>query len=386
MRTPIVVVAYNRPRSLTRLLGSISKANYPHTNIPLIISIDKAENNQNVLEVATSFNWEYGDKKVVYQAENLGLRRHIIQCGGLSQEYGAVIVLEDDLFVSPNFYVYTEQALEFSLREPAIGGVSLYNHQLNVHTLRNFHPIADGFENWYFQFASSWGQAWTKEQWKRFMDWYDVEHDLNNNDSIPKYVRSWSEKSWLKYNIAYLIEKDLFFLYPQLSLTTNFSDAGTHVGNDSTIFQVPLDNGTIKKKYHFSSIEESQAIYDAFFENLRIPAALGLLKEEVAIDLYGYKPKESKRYILTPKILNYKIVRSFGKSLKPHDDNIFNNVGGWDFFLYDTLISKRNGLKANFVRNAEYNFKLIPFDVVSKLFINLIFTRFGNLLRKIFKT
>ena len=38
---PIVVVAYNRPKSLSRLLKSLSNANYFSNNIDLIISIEK---------------------------------------------------------------------------------------------------------------------------------------------------------------------------------------------------------------------------------------------------------------------------------------------------------------------------------------------------------
>ncbi len=384
MRTPIVVVAYNRPRSLMRLLGSLSKASYAHKDIPLIISIDKAENNQNVLEVATSFNWEYGNKKVVYQNENLGLRRHIIKCGGFSLEYGAVIVLEDDLFVSPNFYVYAEQALEFSSKESAIGGVSLYNHQLNVHTRDNFCTLQDGFDNWYFQFASSWGQAWTKNQWSAFMDWYEKNPEIDNNKEVPAYVRSWSPKSWLKYNIAYLVEKKQYFLYPKISLTTNFSDAGTHVGKDSTIYQVPLDNGH-PKDYSFSTIENSQSVYDAYYENIKLCESLNLDQGELCIDLHGYKPFSEKRYLLTSKILDFLVVKSFGKSLKPQDDNIFKQIDGVELFLYDTSKTEKNNNKQYTGRSFAYNYKHISYKTVAKLFYRMTLTKFGNAFKKVFK-
>ena len=42
--TPIVVVAYNRANSLKRILKFISQGFYPDGNIPLIISIDKGDN------------------------------------------------------------------------------------------------------------------------------------------------------------------------------------------------------------------------------------------------------------------------------------------------------------------------------------------------------
>lgn len=384
MRIPIVVVAYNRPRSLTRLLGSLAKATYPYDDIDLIISIDKAESNQDVLTLANGFQWSHGDKKVIYQEQNLGLRKHILKCGSLSMEYGAVIVLEDDLYVSPNFYVFTEQALKFSLNEPKIGGVSLYNHQLNVHTRDNFSALEDGYDNWYFQFASSWGQAWTKEQWSGFMEWYNREPNIDANKDVPAYVRSWSPKSWLKYNIAYLVENDLYFLYPKISLSTNFSDAGTHVGNDSTIYQVPLDHGR-ERQYHFSTVESSFSIYDAFYENTKLHEALSLDKEELCTDLHGYKPPSGRKYVLTPKIMDYAIIKSFSRSLRPHEDNIFCDIQGHEIFLYDISIDQKNTAVQDFERTVTYNFKQIPYRLTRKLFLRQSLQKVNGLWGKITK-
>ena len=72
--TAIVVVAYNRPKSLSRILSSLENANYPREPVPLIISIDWAEDNLDVLEIAKDFNWKFGEKKVIYQQMNLGLK------------------------------------------------------------------------------------------------------------------------------------------------------------------------------------------------------------------------------------------------------------------------------------------------------------------------
>lgn len=384
MKIPIVIVAYNRPRSLNRLLTSVSNAYYPDGSIDLIISIDKGANNQDVLDLAHKFNWQHGDKKVVYQEVNLGLRKHILKCGGLSLEYGAVIVLEDDLFVSPNFYLFTKQALQFSSGKESIGGISLYSHKLNVHTRDNFSPLEDGFDNWYFQFASSWGQAWTKEQWSGFMDWYHKNPDIDSNKDVPAYVRSWSPKSWLKYNIAYLIEKDYYFLYPKIALATNFSDAGTHVGNDSTIYQVPLDHGE-RREYRFSEINTGKAIYDAFFESKILGEVLGLNNDELLIDLYGYKKNYPRRYVLTSRIMDFKILKSYGKSLKPQEDNVLRNIEGTELFLYDTSVTEGNPHQVDTYRKATYNFKQIPLRTAKMVFKKLIFSKFRGISNKLLK-
>ena len=56
----IVIPAYNRPHTLTRLLASIKAADYPQgLKVPLVISIDPENGvpNQSVRTVAESFDW-----------------------------------------------------------------------------------------------------------------------------------------------------------------------------------------------------------------------------------------------------------------------------------------------------------------------------------------
>lgn len=361
INTPIVIVAYNRPRSLLRLLRSISNANYPHKGITLIISIDKADNNNEVLEIANNFEWHFGTKLVNYNKENLGLRKHVLKCADISKEYGSIIVLEDDLYVSSNFYNYSQTALEFSNNKDYIGGISLYNHSINLHNRDSFSPIADNNDIWFFQFASSWGQAWSYQQWHEFREWYAKNQKLESHKSIPSNVSLWSDKSWLKFYIAYLINKNKYFIYPKISLTTNFSDAGTHVGKDSTAFQVPLAYFE-DKKYRFASLEESKSVYDAFYENQKLHEYLNLDKEEVCIDLYAYKSWGKERYWLTTKILDFKVLKSYGRSLKPVDMNIIENIVGEEIFLYDTSSFQKNNIKYNWQRKFIYNIKHIYFN------------------------
>ncbi len=378
--TAIVVVAYNRPKSLSRILKSIGRANYNTKNIPLVVSIDFSDSNQKVVEVAENFKWEYGSKEIISHKENLGLRSHVIKCGDLTAKFDAIIMLEDDLFVSPNFYKYSLSALQFSKNNPKIAGISLYDHPLNVHTKDVFRPLEDGFDNYYFQFASSWGQAWNKDQWDIFKLWYASNQNLTSDPKIPQNVINWSDKSWLKYFTIYLIKKNKYFLYPKISLSTNFSDAGTHVGSDSTAYQTPL-NFKINESYSFSSLEASKSIYDAFYENTLLHESIHLQVADLSIDLYGYKSKNNSRYWLTNRVADYKILKSYGCSLKPHDANIICDIEGTDFFLYDTLTADQNTHSINNFRKVIYNIRYISFKnallVATKLLTDKIKAKFG---------
>lgn len=371
MQVPIVVVAFNRVRSLKRLLSSLNNAVFEEDNVPLIISIDKGDN-QDVLQAANDFVWKHGEKTVAYQPQNLKLRKHILKCGDYALEYGNVIILEDDMFVSRYFYDYAVKALAFSEKIDRIGGVSLYNHRFNVEAFEPFEYHDDEYDNWYFQFASSWGEAWTKKQWSAFKEWYETSPEIKDRIEVPLTVRKWSDSSWLKYFISYLIEKDKYFIYPKKSLTTNFGDAGTHVNKNNTNHQVPLQDGKIE--YRFSAPEESKAVYDAFFESVRLSDKLQSDGTPATVDLYGEKPLElvKTRYLLTRRSLPKKIIKQYGCCMRPHEDNILYDIPGSDFFLYD-LSQSGKAPKTDKVRKVQYNLRYIDkkhYNSVVKMFIN----------------
>jgi glycosyltransferase involved in cell wall biosynthesis len=379
---PIVVVAYNRSKSLSRLLTSLANASYPDTPILLIISIDYANDNQATLEVANDFNWNFGEKKIVVHKANLGLRKHVLKCVSYAIEYESVIILEDDLYVSPNFYFYAREALMFSVDKDYIGGISLYNHQLTTGSHMAFTPLEDGYDNWYFQYASSWGQAWNKSQIEGFLTWYHKNNELVPSHKIPKSVTSWSDKSWLKFFIAYLIEKDKFFLYPKISLTTNFSDVGTHFSELSTTYQVPLFFSK-KKKYDFSVLNKSHSVYDAFFENQTLHNYLGLQKDKLLVDLYGQKEYyENQKYILSKKIYHFKIVESFGRFLRPIDSNIREGVPGFDFFLYDTSLNEKNKHKETKLNEIQFHVKVLSHRNIFLLFKHIVKCKVISMFKK----
>ncbi|MBO4346068.1 MAG: hypothetical protein J5840_00365, partial [Lachnospiraceae bacterium] len=270
-RPAIVAIAYNRPDALARLLASIEAAQYPEGVRPtLVVSVDKSDSDE-VARYAHGFDYTHGEKVVIERPERMGLRDHVIACGDLTDRYGSIIVLEDDLFVSPGFYGYACAALDHTAEDDRIGGVSLYNHLFNVHVREGFAPMDDGYDNWYLQIASSWGQAYTKKQWTEFRSWYE---DNKGRDlagpSVPANVSGWSDRSWLKYYIVYLIETGKYCIYPRVSLTTNFGDIGSHADKADTDLQVPLRNTAGRRGYVFSTLDDSRAVYDSYFEPLGI--------------------------------------------------------------------------------------------------------------------
>lgn len=346
MNIAICVITYNRVNSLKRLLLSLSQSYY-NCEVPLIISVDKS--NTNEVEVfADNYEWRFGNKTVVKHQENLGLRKHILQCGDFLHQYDALVVLEDDTMVAPSYFYYVQQCVEEYYDNDKIAGISLYSFETNYHNTLPFSPIKTDSDVFLMQIAQSWGQIWMKKQWFNFIDWYNQNNEeFSILPHLPKSICRWPKSSWLKYHSRYCIEQKKYFIYPYNSLSTNFSDIGVHSSEQSYIFQVKIQYGKKESYLLKPSIQ-----YDGFFENELLYKTLNLSQDNLCIDIYGEKRnRENKHFYLTTELLNYKIINSYGLLLKPIEMNVIYNIPGYDIFLYDSTSTVNN----NFKRNNKYN-------------------------------
>lgn len=333
----IVVVAYNRPDSLQRLLYSLSTAIYQTTDIKLIISIDKS-NNTSVYDCAENFNWQHGLKTIIKHNSHLGLKQHILSCGDLSIEHDSVIILEDDLLVSPYFYEYATKAADFYSNDTQVAGISLYNYQVSESSFYAFKAIDDGSDVYFMQVASSWGQLWTKQQWESFKTWLAKNPELTDASALPSYLFNWGKHSWKKHFIHYLIDHNKFFVFPKLSLSTNFEEEGTN-SSTKNVFHVPLQSG--RQNYSFVALNESKSIYDAWFEitpqclNKWVPALSGY---NYMVDLFQTRQIYNCKapFVLTSR-KGVNPVLSYSKDLFPPENNIILNLAGNGIGLYKLL-------------------------------------------------
>ena len=331
----IVVVGFNRPNSLKRLLGSLDKAKYPDYPIRLVVSLDGGDNDA-ATRTALDFQWKHGEKEIISSKEHLGLKRHILRCGDLTARYEAVIILEDDMFVSPYFYDFAVEALNFYASDDRISGISLYSHCYNETAKLPFYPVKDGSDVFFMQNPSSWGQVWTKKQWNDFKNWMDSGARVTPSDRLPENVIKWAESSWKKSCFKYLYDTGKYFVYPRSSFCTNFSETGTHIGEPLNTYQAILQIGK-PVDYRFNKLEESRAVYDAYCELL--PEILNVFAEELKdfnyeVDLYGTKEikKIERTYILTIHKSKSPVL-GYACQLKPKEMNVICSVNGKDIVL-----------------------------------------------------
>jgi hypothetical protein len=334
MNPAIVVSAYNRPEALLRLLASMRKAHYPGGDgARLVISIDRGGHpgNARVVEAAKAFEWPHGPKEVIHHPEHLGLVKHVFFCCGLTQTYGDVIFLEDDLVVSPVYYTYAAQALDFYRADERIAGVSLYALWFNGYTQQPFVPLADEADVFFLQTPYTQGQAFTRGQWARFAEWRaSGDRRLTGGDNLHEFFFHFDAEDWFPMLAKYVVATNRFVVYPRVSLTSGAGDAGTHFAQASSFFQTPMQ--LVKDRYHFKPLDDSVAVYDSFFEIL--PDRLNRLTDafrglDYDVDLYATKARRNLRaeFVLTSRLCRSPRV-SFGKAMWPMEANVFEGVPG----------------------------------------------------------
>ena len=385
----IIVVGYNRPDAMSRLLNSLRDADYSGDNVDLLVSIDRGDRQQEIIKIAEAYEWRFGKKRIRAFDKRQGLKEHILKCGDETDNYETVIVLEDDISVSKAFYIYAKQCIKKYKNDDRIAGISLYKHHINVGVNNFFEPEFNGYDCFFMQFAQSWGECWTAKMWKGFRKWYEVNKDVcfskNNKDflkKIPNNIIGWGEKSWMKYYMAYIVAKDLYFVYPYISLSTNHSEAGQHRETTCSDYQVALNNALMD----FDLPEFENAVkYDVFFERIDFIVP-GFEITDVTMDLYGNKKFDNQtRFLISTAKKNYRIVESFKLKYRPQELNCVYRELGNDIFIYDTTEIKDNSFKQkNYLRD-RYDVRSIGWRALLGLGIcevlDAICQKFGRMVR-----
>lgn len=161
-QAPIVLLAYNRAEHLQRAVDSL-KQNAEAAQTDLYIYCDGAKTSADeplVERVRTIARSVDGFKTVnlVMRQHNMGLASNVIDSvTQVLDTYGRVIVVEDDLVVTPYFLQFMNDALETYKDEEKVGHIQACDF---THA-----PLPDTF---LIQWTGSWGWATWKRAWQYF--------------------------------------------------------------------------------------------------------------------------------------------------------------------------------------------------------------------------
>lgn len=244
---PIVLFTYNRPVHTRQTIDALLKNEYASES-DLIIFSDAPKNcvaEDGVRQTRAYLRGITGFRsiKLIERAENMGLAANIID--GVTQvvnEYGRIIVLEDDLLTSPYFLKYMNEAL--SMYEHADEVISVHGY---VYPVKKLLP-----ENFFLIHTDSLGWGTWKDKWvyfnpngeellrqltqKRLLRQFNFDGSYDFVKMLRRQIKG-ENNSWAIrwYASAFLNNK--LSLYPGRSLIFhNGSDgSGTNYGGDSAL-------------------------------------------------------------------------------------------------------------------------------------------------------
>ncbi len=269
---PIALFVYNRPDHTRRTLLSLQK-NVLADESRLFIFSDAAKTDADkakVNEVRKLINEVTGFKsvKVIERAENMGLANSIIS--GVTQlvnEYGNIIVFEDDLLSSPYTLQYFNEALSRYAEEDKVMHISAYMYNLKDSNLP---------ETFFFRAISSWGWATWARAWNHFepdIDKLTTQMDaekkrrftIDNTMNFWRQVREFKagkNNSWaIRWYLSVFLNNGLS-LNPSQSLINNIGHDGTGIhSNIEDMYTVRIAQKPITS--FPDVIEEHPAGYEA---------------------------------------------------------------------------------------------------------------------------
>lgn len=239
---PILLFVYNRLQHTQRCIESLLN-NSLSKESELFIYSDAAKettDRKKVEEVRQYIHTIQGFKRItiIERNDNWGLARSIID-GVTTQinQYGRVIVLEDDLVVAPYFLQFMNDALETYKNEPKIGHIQACDFTQDP-------ALPDTF---LIKWTGSWGWATWDRAWKHFnpngkellqelkQRKLTYTFDFNGKYGFTRMLQRQIEgknNSWaIRWN-ASLFLKDILSLNVGRSLVQNegFDGSGTNCG------------------------------------------------------------------------------------------------------------------------------------------------------------
>ena len=250
--SPVALFAYRRPMHLKRTLEAL-RGNPEASQTELFVFCDGAKDTRDSEGVDAVRRMLQGDlgfaaTHVVARDSNHGLARNITE--GVAEVLGireTVIVLEDDITVSPFFLRFMNDALGYYRDSPRVGSISGYCY-----------PLTDPVPETYFIRGSDcWSWATWRDRWKvynpdgaallRELKARNLVHAFDFDGAMPfvemlKGQIAGQNDSWAVRWHASCFLRDMLILYPARALAHNIGQdgSGTHSREEDDALGVRL--------------------------------------------------------------------------------------------------------------------------------------------------
>ena len=192
----IIMLTFNRAKQLKLQFKSLIDAHYGvgdfTDRVDMDIWIDAQPDggvDSSVEEVADSFDWPYGVKTVHKRRQNVGLQTQWLYTWDtqilIDEDRDEIpIFLEDDITVSPWFYIWLKAAHQLYGPRPEIAGISLQR----VTLCAKYHcpnlqggPFDEDTGVLQYPLVGSWGYSPVLHHWYQFQNWFKRSRVIEGN-------------------------------------------------------------------------------------------------------------------------------------------------------------------------------------------------------------
>jgi hypothetical protein len=242
MLAPICLFTYNRPVEIRKTIEGLQR-NFLASSSELFIFSDGSKNESDISKIKEVRNYiklikGFKSVEIINSNVNKGLANSVIDgVTKIIETYGKVIVLEDDLIVSPNFLNFLNQSLDFYYTNNRIFSISGYT--MNLPSLTTYQ------KDYYLGYrASSWGWGTWIDRWQD-VDWKVLDYNSFKWNPIKqlKFMRGGSDMplmlhkqmkgqidSWAIRWCYHQFRQNQFTIFPSKSkvMSIGFGENATH--------------------------------------------------------------------------------------------------------------------------------------------------------------
>jgi hypothetical protein len=287
--SPVVLFVYNRIEHTKNTLEKLNSL-VEVKNTDLYIFSDAAKNDKSKNEVVKVREYidffknnesRFRQTSIIKSDKNKGLANSII-CGvsNIIEQYGSVIVLEDDLIVSDDFLIFMNGALKYYQNEKSIWAISGYTFPMKSLNGYRYDVYLSGR-------GCSWGWATWKDRWDtvdwQMKDYNNFKFDYRKRKDFAKWgkdlpyildayvygeIQSWA----IRWCYSAFVQH-CYTVYPVRSHVLNRGTDGTGTnftkenlrydtilsdGKDSCTFSMPEISEKIRKEFALKYIADSE--------------------------------------------------------------------------------------------------------------------------------
>ena len=218
----ITVLTKSRRKSVQRLLTSLKRANYDGDRIALDIQVDSP----------TTFNakeveWPFGPLSVHVATRPLGLRGNWLRTPARRG-----IILEDDIEVSPRWYIWLKAAWAAYGHRTDLAGISLQRQTLIPKQPHKYREIVNDHQPFLYALVGSIGFSPHPDRWREFQRTKQADISTPGLVTWDWYKQVRHGSMWTQEFIRFCRDRSLYTLYVNLpgseTLAAHWREKGEH--------------------------------------------------------------------------------------------------------------------------------------------------------------